>query len=238
MVDAEKPLAGPDGGADNPGGADLRRAAPRTTGKRAVKPRHAASLIVWRQARGAEPEILMGMRHAKHKFMPSILVFPGGRVDRADHGVKALSELRPETEALLRHRAPPSLARALGVAAVRELFEETGLLLGARKGERLFADLSALDYLCRAVTPSSRAMRFNARFLIAPAERVSGEIGGSGELEKLAWYPLSQALDAQLADITRKMLGEFAGWLAVPPADRAARPKIVFRGNDNRLSDE
>ena len=238
MVEAVKPPAGPDGGADNPGGADLRRAAPRTMGKRAVKPRHAASLIVWRQARGAEPEILMGMRHAKHKFMPSILVFPGGRVDRADHGVKALSELRPETEALLRHRAPPSLARALGVAAVRELFEETGLLLGARKGERLLADLSALDYLCRAVTPASRAMRFNARFLIAPAERVSGEIGGSGELEKLAWYPLPQALDAQLADITRKMLGEFAAWLAVPQADRASRPKIVFRGNDNRLSDE
>jgi hypothetical protein len=81
-------------------------------------------------------------------------------------------------------------------------------------------------------------MRFNARFLIASAERVSGEIGGSGELEKLAWYPLSQALDAQLADITRKMLGEFVAWLAVPPEDRASRPKIVFRGNDNRLSDE
>ncbi len=228
----------PDGGADNPGGADLKRAAPRTTGKRAVRPRHAASLIVWRQARGAEPEILMGMRHAKHKFMPSVLVFPGGRVDRADHGVKALHELRPETEALLRHRAPPSLARALGVAAVRELFEETGLLLGERRKEKLFADLSALDYLCRAVTPASRAMRFDARFLLAPAERVTGEIGGSGELEKLGWYPLSKALEAQLADITRKMLGEFVGWLDVPAAERHLRPKIVFRGNDNRMSDE
>lgn len=228
----------PDGGADNPGGADLKRAAPRTTGKRAVRPRHAASLIVWRRAHGAEPEILMGMRHAKHRFMPSVLVFPGGRVDRADHGVKALTELRPETEALLRHRAPPSLARALGVAAVRELFEETGLLLGERKAGRLLADLAPLDYLCRAVTPASRAMRFDARFLLAPAERVSGEMGGSGELEKLGWYPLSQALEAQLADITRKMLGEFAAWLEVPPAARHLRPKIVFRGNDNRMSDE
>lgn len=234
MTDVVKP----DGGADNPGGADLKRAAPRTSGKRAVRPRHAASLIVWRQARGAEPEILMGMRHAKHKFMPSVLVFPGGRVDRADHGVKTLTELRPETEALLRHRAPPSLARALGVAAVRELFEETGLLLGERRREKLFADLAALDYLCRAVTPSSRAMRFDARFLLAPAERVTGEIGGSGELEKLDWYPLSKALEAQLADITRKMLGEFADWLGTAPKQRHLRPKIVFRGNDNRMSDE
>ena len=180
----------------------------------------------------------MGVRHAKHKFMPSVLVFPGGRVDRADHGVRVMSELRPETEALLRHRAPPSLARALGVAAVRELFEETGLLLGERKGERLLADLSSLDYLCRAVTPPSRAMRFNARFLLAPAEAVSGEMGGSGELEKLGWYALSDALNAELAHITRKILAEFADWLKVPAVERSHRPKIVFRGMDNRMSDE
>lgn len=234
MTDAPKP----DGGADNPGGADLKRAAPRAAGTRAVKPRHAASLIVWRQARNAEPEILMGVRHAKHRFMPSVLVFPGGRVDRADHGVKALSELRPETEALLRHRAPPSLARALGVAAVRELLEETGLLLGERKGERLLADLAALDYLCRAVTPPTRAMRFDARFLLASAEAVRGDIGGSGELEKLGWYRLSEARGAELAHITRQILVEFSDWLSVPRAERHKRPKIVYRGNDNRMSDE
>jgi 8-oxo-dGTP pyrophosphatase MutT (NUDIX family) len=229
----------PDGGTDNPGGTtDFRRAAPRPPGTRAVTPKHAASLIVWRQARGAEPEILMGVRHAKHKFMPSVLVFPGGRVDRADHGVKVLAEMRPETEALLRHRASPSLARALGVCAIRELAEETGLLLGERKGERILADLSVLDYLCRAVTPPSRAMRFNARFLIAPAEKVRGEIAGSGELEKLGWYGLSQALNAQLADITRKMLGEFASWVETPLEARALRPKIVYRGMDTRMSDE
>lgn len=226
-----------DAARDNPGGGDLRRSTARPPGQRAVTPKHAASLIVWRQGAG-EPEILMGMRHAKHRFMPSVLVFPGGRVDRADHGVKALSELRPETEALLRHRAPPSLARALGVAAIRELWEETGLLLGARKGERLLADLEALDYLCRAVTPASRAMRFDARFLVTPAARVTGELGGSGELQELGWYPLSAALQAQLADITRKILGEFSAWLAMPEAARAVRPKIVYRGNDNRMSDE
>ncbi len=226
-----------DATSDNPGKAELRRGPPRVPGARAVTPRHAASLIVWRQG-AAEAEILMGTRHAKHKFMPSVLVFPGGRVDRADHGVKAKSELRPETEALLRHRATPSLARALGVAAIRELFEETGLLLGERKGQRLLADLAALDYLCRAVTPPSRAIRFNARFLLAPAERVTGEIGGSGELENLGWYPLSRALEAQLADITRKILGEFAEWLRTPAAERTQRPKIVYRGNDNRMSDE
>lgn len=221
--------------ADNPGGADLVAAKP--VKKHAVKPRHAASLIVWRDGK-AEPEILMGMRHAKHKFMPSVLVFPGGRVDRADHGVKVLSELKPETLALLAHRAPPSLARALGVAAVRELYEETGLLMGEMKGKRLMADLYALDYLCRAVTPTSRSMRFNARFLIAPASAVRGEIAGSGELEGLDWYPLSRALGAKLANITERILVEFREWHATAPAARAALPKIVYRGNDNRMSDE
>jgi 8-oxo-dGTP pyrophosphatase MutT (NUDIX family) len=223
---------------DNPGADDLKLVPARDPKKKAVVPRHAASLLVWRQARGAEPELLMGVRHAKHKFMPDVLVFPGGRVDRADHGVKVASELRPETEALLRHRAKPSLARALGVASVRELYEETGLLMGEMKGDKLFADLAPLDYLCRAVTPPTRSMRFNARFLLAPAEAVRGEIAGSGELLKLGWYPLSQAREAKLADITRKILGEFAEWLTVPPAERHLRPKIVFRGNDNRLSDE
>ncbi|MGX9963335.1 NUDIX hydrolase [Roseomonas sp. F4] len=226
-----------DATADNPGGTGDIVPAPR---KRTVVPRHAASLIVWRQGtKGAsgEPEILMGMRHAKHKFMPSILVFPGGRVDRGDHGVKALTEMKPETFGLLAHRAKPSLARALGVAAVRELYEETGLLLGEKKGERLLADLAPIDYLCRAVTPPARNMRFNARFLIAPAESVRGEISGSGELEGLAWYPLSQARAAKLADITAKILTEFSEWLEVPVAKRAERPRIVFRGQDNRMSD-
>lgn len=220
---------------DNPG--DLDRVPAKPARKRTVKPRHAASLIVWRQG-ASEPEILMGMRHAKHKFMPSVLVFPGGRVDRGDHRVKVLTELREDTRARIAHRAPPSLTRAIGVAAIRELQEETGLLLGERRGERLLADLSALDYLCRAVTPTTRAMRFDARFLIAPAAAVRGEIGGSGELEGLRWVPLSETRTQTLADITRMILGEFEAWLATPPEARHQWPRIVYRGNDNRMSDD
>jgi 8-oxo-dGTP pyrophosphatase MutT (NUDIX family) len=215
---------------DNPG--DLDRVPAKPTRKRAVTPKHAASLIVWRD-NGGEPDILMGMRHARHKFMPSVLVFPGGRVDRADHRAKVATELREDTRDLLAHRATPSLARALGVAAARELQEETGLILGDAGG----FNLAALDYLCRAVTPTTRAMRFDARFLLAPASAVQGEIAGSGELENLAWYPLSQARAAQLAPITLKLLDEFADWLATPQEARHLRPRIVYRGNDNRMSD-
>jgi 8-oxo-dGTP pyrophosphatase MutT (NUDIX family) len=120
---------------------------------------------------------------------------------------------------------------------VRELVEETGLLLGERRNGKLLADLAALDYLCRAVTPANRAMRFNARFVIAPAEAVRGEITGSGELENLGWYSLDQARGAPLAAITFKILAEFADWLEAPPERRATWPQIVFRGMDNRTLD-
>jgi 8-oxo-dGTP pyrophosphatase MutT (NUDIX family) len=227
----------PDGGRDNPGGADLKRAPARAPGARAVRPKHAASLILWRQPAKGPAEILMGMRHAKHKFMPSVLVFPGGRVDRADYRAPVQSPLRAEPAARLAYRATSGLARALGVAAARELQEETGLLLGEMRAGRLAADLDALDHLCRAITPPSRAMRFDARFLVAKAERATGSLGGSGELEALGWVSLAAARAASLANITAQILGEFEAWLALTEAARAARPHIIYRGNDNRTEE-
>lgn len=217
---------------DNPGGvAETRRAA-----SRAVTPRHAASLILWREGRDG-PEVLMGLRHARHRFMPNVLVFPGGRVDRVDYRAKAISELPGFTRASLERQAPPSLARALGIAAARELHEETGLVLGAADGHRLLPDLAALDYLCRAVTPPNRFMRFNARFLIAPAAAAHGALRGSGELEELRFFGVEEAFRHKIASITAKVLAEFRAWLALAPAARETRPLICFRGMDQRLAE-
>jgi 8-oxo-dGTP pyrophosphatase MutT (NUDIX family) len=215
---------------DNPGGP----VAEARTRNRTVQPRHASSLILWRQgARGAE--VLMGLRHMRHRFMPGVLVFPGGRVDRADYRVKAVSELPMATRAGLERAAPPSLARALGVAAVRELHEETGLNLGRLEGHHVMPDLGALEYLCRAVTPPNRFMRFNARFLIAPSEAAHGALRGSGELEELRFFTLDEAFAHKIATITAKVLAEFRAWLAMPAEARATRQLICFRGMDNRL---
>jgi 8-oxo-dGTP pyrophosphatase MutT (NUDIX family) len=217
---------------DNPGAeAD----APRIPA-RPVTPRHAASVILWRQGKRG-PEVLMGLRHARHRFMPNVLVFPGGRVDRADHRAKALSELPAFTRACLQRQAPPSLARALGIAAARELHEETGLVLGRMEGHALLPDLAALDYLCRAVTPPRLPRRFNARFLIAPAEAAHGEIRGSGELEELRFFALEEAAGHKIATITAKVLAEFRLWLGMGVEERAARQLICFRGMDNRTPD-
>jgi 8-oxo-dGTP pyrophosphatase MutT (NUDIX family) len=217
--------------ADNPGGADAEGR--RRRGTRPVRPRNAATLILWRKTPNGH-EVLMGRRHARLRFMPNLMVFPGGRVDRADHRAPALTELRPLTRHMLECRAAPALARALAIAAVRELFEETGLALGERRGAGVAADLARIDYLCRAVTPADRPMRFNARFLVAPAEAAHGRIVGSGELEDLRFHRLNELDDQPVASITAMVLGEFRAWLALSEQQRARRDLIVYSGKDNR----
>lgn len=212
--------------ADNPGGAEEAK---RGAGR--LRPKHAASLILWRD--GPEGvEVLMGLRHARHRFMPNMLVFPGGRVDRADHRAPVISELTALARTGLERQAPPSLARAIGVAAARELEEETGLVLGRMEGTRLHADLAPLEYLCRAVTPPNRVARFNARFLIARAEATHGTLRGSGELEELRYFSFADARRHKVATITARVLGQFEAWLALSVAERAARPLVCFRGRD------
>lgn len=179
----------------------------------------------------------MGHRHASHKFMPNVMVFAGGRVDREDHGAAIVSDLNATARRMLERKAKPSLARAIGVAAARELFEETGLVLGETRGEGIAADLAPLHYICRAITPPNRFRRFNARFLAVPAEHVHGRIGGSGELEDLRFYAVSELDAFPVAGITRMVLGVFMDWLALSPQARARRPLVLFSGMDGKRSE-
>jgi 8-oxo-dGTP pyrophosphatase MutT (NUDIX family) len=190
---------------------------------RPVRARHAASLIVLRRtARG--PEMLMGVRGARHRFMPNRLVFPGGAVDRADLTAPSAAPLAPGTRARLERSASPALAHGLGIAAARELEEETGLSLGRPPA------LDGLDYICRLVTPTDSPVRFNARFLVADAERARGTLAGSGELEGLRFYPAAEALALDLAEPTRLVIGRLLSWLAMGAAERAAEERVpVFR---------
>src|SRR5919201_4506647 len=99
-----------------------------------LRPRDAATIILIDRSH-AEPKVLMGRRHEGHKFMPGKFVFPGGRVDMGDRYVPVAGQLDPQVEARLmtRLRRPSRIrARVLAVAAIREAYEETGLLLGKR----------------------------------------------------------------------------------------------------------
>jgi 8-oxo-dGTP pyrophosphatase MutT (NUDIX family) len=190
---------------------------------RTVRARHAASLVLLRTGPDG-PEMLMGVRGARHRFMPNRLVFPGGAVDRADLRAPVATPLAPHTRARLEKAANPLLAHGLGIAAARELEEETGLSLGDPPA------LDGLEYLCRLVTPPGGPIRFNARFLLVDAEQAGGRLAGSGELEELRFYPMAEALQLDLAQPTRMVIERTAVWLAMSPEERLAETRMpVFR---------
>jgi 8-oxo-dGTP pyrophosphatase MutT (NUDIX family) len=184
-----------------------------------VRARHAASLIVLRGG-GDNPQMLMGLRGAGHRFMPNRLVFPGGAVDRADLSAPCATPLSPRTEWALRKSANPYLVHGLGIAAARELHEETGLTLGSPP------HLGGLAYLMRAVTPLPQPIRFNARFFVVTEDQVSGEVGGDGELENLTFYGVREALQMDLATPTRRVVDQLRTWLAMSEDDRAAMTHV------------
>jgi 8-oxo-dGTP pyrophosphatase MutT (NUDIX family) len=204
----------------------------RKTGRRAVRPRDAATLILVR--RDAEhPRILMGRRHRGHDFMPDKWVFPGGRVEPADARAPFATDLRPEVHAKLKMTAPDVRARALAMAAVRETFEEAGLLLARKAPPRSATgpwreflaqgaqpNLGVLDFVARAITPPVLPKRFDARFFMADAEHLISleRQGDCGELDEIAWLPIAEALSMDTAGITRFVLREAAARL-----DRAER---------------
>src|SRR5262245_52591574 len=95
-------------------------------------PRDAATLILYRLAADG-PRILMGCRSEGHDFMPNKYVFPGGRVDDEDASAPSISELREDVDTQLRFKSERS-TRAFPLTAIREVFEETGLIVGKSSG--------------------------------------------------------------------------------------------------------
>ncbi len=184
---------------------------------------HAASLLVWQDGPDG-PAVLMGTRGAGARFVPNRLVFPGGRVDPADATAPVATLPRPEVLALLGGATRPRLARAIVVAAARELTEETGLTLGNPP------HLDAIDHLCRAVTPPRQPIRFNARFLVVHARHTTGTLADTPELHGLRYVPVREADGLGLMLVTAEVLRQFALWLALPEPDRRARVEApLFR---------
>jgi 8-oxo-dGTP pyrophosphatase MutT (NUDIX family) len=177
-----------------------------------ARPRDAATLILVRHD-GPNPRILMGQRSGGHDFMPDKWVFPGGRIDRGDYGGRVLRDLPAEVaEALaqsarLKRQDGPRLAKALAMTAVRETFEETGLVIGRMQDGRLEADLAGLSYVARAITPPARHKRFDARFLMADARHLASlEPTDSRELAEVAWFTLDDCRQLDLPLVTRAVL--------------------------------
>jgi 8-oxo-dGTP pyrophosphatase MutT (NUDIX family) len=226
----------------------------------AIEPKPAASLILFDTAE-ATPRVLMGRRNANLRFMPGKFVFPGGRVEPDDTEVAATDTLSEPTETRLAARNDPDAPspRALALAAVRETFEETGLLIGAKAvpsaddvpavvpaawrgfvGLGFLPRIGHLHFLARAVTPPHLPRRFDTRFFIADAatvaHRVDGVAHADAELVELAWLPIAEAQRLDVGNITGAILREAAQHLTAGPADR---PVAFFHYRDGRfLRDE
>jgi 8-oxo-dGTP pyrophosphatase MutT (NUDIX family) len=222
----------------------------RATGAKAVRPRDAATLILYRRAKNSI-EVVMGERHAKHSFMPNNWVFPGGGVEPMDWRVRGANDLQPHVAKHLGKAATAARVRALAAAAIRETHEETGLILGKpdpmpgksvpRNWKDFFAtgfapDFDALEYVYRAVTPPYRPRRFNARFFMADSERLANEvIESSGELLDIHWVTIEKALTLPIPRITDVVLRRIEDVLENPPAKDAPRP--VFKNINGTPTD-
>lgn len=201
--------------------------------QKALKPRDAATLIIVDSTSG-EPRVLMGKRRETQVFMPGKYVFPGGRVDKADRNAAAADELRAGETAklLLDMKGTPSAARAraLGLAAIRETFEEAGLVIGRRgampeapaEGWADFTatghlpSLAALTFFARAVTPPGRPRRYDTRFFCAEASCIAHKVDTlDGELSSLDWFTFEQVRTLDLPSITRVVLEDLADRLTV-----------------------
>ena len=192
----------------------------------AMRPKDSASLIILDRS-GAEPKVLLGRRHEDHAFMPGKFVFPGGRVEAADARMPSASELDPHAAAKLMQGASARKARALALAAIRETFEETGLMLGVKQdpppaapgglwsafvNAGIYPDLAPLQFVARAITPPGLSRRFDTRFFAVDAQaithRTDGIVGPQAELVELLWVPLAETPQLGLHAITAAILDE------------------------------
>ena len=194
-----------------------------------LRPRDSATLILVDRS-GAVPKVLLGRRHQNHKFLPGKFVLPGGRVEPFDRRMTPAAPLHErDTARLMLNVKRPGAAKAaaIALAAIRETYEETGLMLGTRTEApikappgpwqafaeaKVLPDLSAIHFVARAITPPGRPRRFDSRFFAADistvAHRAEGFVGPDSELVELVWMPIAEARSLDIPAITGVALEE------------------------------
>ena len=206
-----------------------------------ARPKEAATLIVVRA--GPKPTLLMGKRASSHRFMPNKFVFPGGRLDLTDQRLQVPGDLsRPVMERLrkaTRKTVNDRKLRGLALAAIRETFEETGLIVGRPASRTVTTThpvwrdylahgaeppLEHMDFIARAITPAYRTRRFDTRFFMIHDQFIYSDpeqiIDVSGELNELHWLTLSEARRLDLPAVTRWAIDLVEQRIQLSPAEQ------------------
>jgi len=217
-----------------------------------VKPQDAASLLIYRHE-GPRIDVLLGRRPGNSSFMPDVYVFPGGGVEAGDARVTPCHPLDTRIAGRLAVAGSQRKATQLALAAIRETWEETGLIIGhTTKRKQTFPqnwqgfadhcccpDTSVLHYLGRAITPTSRPKRFHARFFACAVADIPGladqSLIGNGELLDLHWCDARQTDDLPMRAVTRFMLEQLIAQLETGQSDWIGNTVFSRRNGQLRI---
>lgn len=197
-----------------------------------AEPRPASTVVLVRGRAGGEAgvELLLLRRSRSAGFVPGAYVFPGGRVD-ADDGrpgildrIRGLDPRRAGVRLGLDPGATPS-PESYWITAVREAFEETGLLPGPEPGvppavrspeveavrealmthsigwgeamERLdlSLDLDSMEYIAHWITPVAEPRRYDTRFFVTEVGPDSEPVVDRREMVEAIWLTPTEALE-------------------------------------------
>ncbi|WP_112808310.1 NUDIX hydrolase [Ensifer sp.] len=196
--------------------------------ERRVRPRDAASIMLLDRS-GSGVRVLMGRRSSAHAFMPDVYVFPGGRRDPTDHRLAFSSDLNPvvlqSLKSVVGQPVSDARARALALAALRELYEEAGVPLGLSHMETeaplpFLPDLANLRYMARAITPPGHSRRFDTRFFAIFADEADVDTSSvleSRELQDLQWIDVNDLPSLRIPEITAIILADLRSGLNADP---------------------
>lgn len=218
---------------------NAKEKAQRAALDRAARPKIASTIVLLSGPKD-NPRILMGQRASRHDFMPSVYVFPGGRVDRGDSYMPYTGDLSPRTETVLEAAYAPRRARAVVLTALRETYEETGLMLGTAEttnrnpkdpswqafvDQGLLPDLSGIEVFGRAITPPHRHKRFDTWFFVKHVdEAVMETTSDSRELLNVDWFTFDEISELKMHRATLMMLEVLKLYLS----NDTAPPSVFF----------
>jgi 8-oxo-dGTP pyrophosphatase MutT (NUDIX family) len=197
----------------------------------------------------SEQRVLVGRRPAQARFLPGRYVFPGGAVEPDDSRARPATELEPHMAGPMAVGGAEKRARILAMVAVRETFEETGLLLvesgdvgpvrspawSAMRERGVAPALHRLAYVGRAITPVPSAIRFHARFFVADARYTTGELGGDNELEDLHWCRVDELARLPAIDVQSFMLAHAVSTLTCGGSGTSGKPLFAQRAGQRYI---